>query len=628
VFCVALLSYGAVGAAAPAAIENVVITATRNEQSVDTIGSSITVLQPEDVKALQKITVADVLITTPGITLSRNGGLGGTTSVKIRGAENEHTIVLLDGVKLNDPSSPGGGYNFANLLTSDNARIEILRGPQSTLWGSQAIGGVINIVTPEPGGPLSAQLSTEYGSNNTAFAKAQTEAGNDVVGWRVAAGYLSTDGISALDEQFGGREDDSYRNTGVNARGIVHITDTVAAEARGTWLKSRNEFDGFTDSEEFSNEEQLIGYTGVLMTSLNGRLRNRLGFGYTETDRDNFDPSLVVRKTFDANGTNKRWEYQGTVNFNSRSNLTVGLESERSELSTASPSIATPEPTPLARDVDLDSAYALLQVGPLEAVSMTIGTRYDDHQTFGSKMSNSVAVAWNVATATVIRASYGEGFKAPTLYQLFSDYGNRSLEPEAAHGWDAGVEQRLLDEAVTLSAVYFNRDTSNMIDFVFCSLPSSSPACTAQPNGYYDNVRKATSTGIELGASAVLSDQLRVTANYTAMEMQNDTPGSINLHRQLPRRPSETLNASLTWSSTFGLATTVAVQKSGRSYDNAANTVVLDAYTLLDLRATYDFSQTLQIYGRVENALDEEYETSRRYGSLGRGAFAGFRASF
>ncbi len=633
VFFVSFLSYCAVGHADPAAdstLENVVITATRNEQSVDRVGSSITLLQPEDLRTLQKVSLADALITTPGVTSSRNGGLGGTTTVRIRGAEADHTVVLIDGVKLNDPSSPGGGYNFAELLTADNARTEILRGPQSTLWGSQAIGGVINIVTPEPNGPLAAHFSTEYGTHNTALTKAQAEAGNDVLGWRVTAGYLTTDGISAFDEKLGGREDDGYRNTGASARGIVHITDNIDGELRTTWIKGRNEFDGYTDSgfadtTEYGKSEEWIGYAGLRMTSFAGRLHNRLGFGYTDIDRDNYNPTLSVRNTFSAAGTNKRWEYQGTFDFNERSYVTVGLESERSESSTASPSQRNPKPVPLEGDVDLDSAYALLQLAPIETISVTLGTRYDDHDTFGSNLSNSAAVAWSVTSATVLRASYGDGFKAPTLYQLFSEYGNQALQPESAHGWDAGVEQHLLNNAVTLSATYFNRDTTNMIDFVSCS----GAKCTAQPYGYYENVQRATADGIELVASTQLGRQWHLSANYTAMNVRNDVRGSANFRRQLPRRPRESLNAEITWSAPFGLATTLAVQKNGRSFDDDFGmVVVLDSYTLVDLRAAYEISKALQLYGRVENLFDESYETTWRYGTLGRCATAGFRVVF
>ena len=139
-------------------LERVLVSANRIEQPLSRIGDSVTLIDAEQVRASQKSTVSDLLAATPGITVTRNGGLGGSTQLRIRGAESDQTVVLIDGVKLNDPSSAGGGFNFANLLTGDYMRIEVLRGPQSTLWGSQAIGGVVNIVTPIPEGPLIGRI--------------------------------------------------------------------------------------------------------------------------------------------------------------------------------------------------------------------------------------------------------------------------------------------------------------------------------------------------------------------------------------------------------------------------------------------------------------------------------------
>ena len=154
--CLLAPACAAFGADAPDELERVVVSANRIEQPLSRIGNSVTLIDAAEVRASQKATVSDLLATTPGITVSRNGGLGGSTQLRIRGAESDQTVVLIDGVKLNDPSSAGGGYNFANLLTTDYMRIEVLRGPQSTLWGSQAIGGVVNIVTTVPEGPLLA----------------------------------------------------------------------------------------------------------------------------------------------------------------------------------------------------------------------------------------------------------------------------------------------------------------------------------------------------------------------------------------------------------------------------------------------------------------------------------------
>jgi vitamin B12 transporter len=615
-------------------IQNVVVTANRIEQPLSRVGDSVTVITAKEQRRSQKTSVSDLLAMTPGVTIARNGGLGGTTTLRIRGAETDQTVVLIDGVKINDPSQASGGFNFADLIANDYSQIEVLRGPQSTLWGSQAIGGVVNIVTPVPEGPLSGSISAEGGTHETALVQARAEAGDDRFAWRVAGGYLTSDGISAFDRDLGGVEDDSYRNVGFNVRGIYHITENASAEVRSTWIDGRSEFDGFsptfqfTDKPEYGDTEELVTYAGLNLTALDGRFENRFGFAYTDTDRRNIDPSSLVPVTFDAYGRNKRWEYQGTLQITDAISGIVGLESERSELSSVSPTQQVPSPTPLKGDVQLDSAYAQLTVAPIEALSLTAGLRYDDHDTFGDHTTARASAAWSITPSTILRTSYGEGFKAPTLYQLYSQYGNLDLGAEQAEAWDAGVEQRLFSNKVTLAATYFRRDTTDMIDFVSCFDDIVPARCTAQPDGYYDNVQAAEAKGVELSFAAQLTEKLALSANYTSMESEDVARGSDNFGRSLARRPKETANALVSYEWPIGLTTAVAVQHAGRSFDNAANTRVLDGYTLVDFRASFAVTQSFEIYGRVENAFDDDYETVFRYGTLGRTFYGGVRQSF
>jgi vitamin B12 transporter len=613
-------------------LERVVVTANRDEQPLSRVGDSVTLIEPEQVRASQKLAVSDLLATTPGITVSRNGGLGTSTQLRIRGAESDQTVVLIDGVKLNDPASAGGGFDFGNLLTGDYMRIEVLRGPQSTLWGSQAIGGVINVVTTVPEGPLLTEYSAEAGERGSAEVQARAEAGGERFAWRVAGKYLTTDGISALNDDRGGREQDPYRNVGGNVRGLWRITDAVSAELRTTYSSGRTDFDGFpppnfelTDTREYGDTSELVAYTGINATSFGGKLQNRFGFAYTDTDRQNIDPDSPVRTTFDANGSNKRWEYQGTLALTDRIGGVFGVESERSELSTKSPSQFDPDPTPLEHDARLDSIYAQLTVSPLETLTLTGGLRYDDHDTFGSETTGRATLAWAATPTTIVRATYGQGFKAPTLFQLFSEFGNEDLAPERADAWDAGVEQHLLDDALVLSATYFTRNTRSMIDFNSC-FPAVDPRCATRPFGFYDNVAKTEADGVELGLIARLGERLRFNVNYTDMDTENR--GSENFGLELARRPGQTLNGELTYDWAFGLTTTIAAMHVGKSFDDAANTVVVDGYTVVDLRAAFQLRDQLELYGRLENAFDEEYETIARYGTPGRGVFVGVRQSF
>jgi vitamin B12 transporter len=613
-------------------VEDVVVTANRIEQPTSRVGDSVTVISAQEMRRSQKTAVSDVLAMTPGVTVARNGGLGGTTTLRIRGAESDQTVVLIDGVKLNDPSSASGGFNFANLIANDYARIEILRGPQSTLWGSQAIGGVVNIVTPVPEGPLSGSVTAEGGTHESAFLRAHAEAGNDRFAWRVGGGYLTSDGISAFDRDLGGVEQDSYRNVGFNARGIFHISDNASAEVRSTWSDGRVEFDGFpnfqlADTPDYSITEELVTYVGLNVSAFDGLLENRIGFAYTDTDRRNIDPSSSVPVTFDAFGRNKRWEYQGTLRLNDRVTGIFGLESERSELSSVSPTELDPNAPKVSDDVRLDSAYAQITATPLDALSVSVGARHDDHDTFGSNTTSRASVAWSVTSSTILRSSYGEGFKAPTLFQLYSMFGNPNLGAEEAEGWDAGVEQRLFDERLVLSATYFDRDTTNMIDFVSC-FGETTPECLARPDGFYDNVQKTNSEGVELALFAQLAERLSLSANYTSLDAENTARGTANFGRSLPRRPNETINAQLSYDWAFGLTTAVAVQHAGRAFDNPSNSIVLDSYTLVDFRGSYAITESLEVFGRIDNAFDQDYETVNNYGTLGRTFFGGVRQSF
>jgi vitamin B12 transporter len=625
----------ALAAESDSELDSVVVTATRSEQRLDRVGDSITVLDAATVREHQKTSIAELLASTPGVAVSRNGGFGGTTSLRIRGAEDTHTVVLIDGVKLNDPSSASGGYNFAELLGDDVSRIEVLRGPQSTLWGSQAIGGVVNIVTPLPEGPVTSTVAVEGGSRETAHVRAKVEAGNERVAWRMNGGYFRTDGISAFDENLGGAEHDSYKNTSFAGRVRVRLNDAISVDTRASYWRGRNEFDGFprpafvfTDTAEYGTTEEIVAYTGLDASSFAGRWTHRLGYAFTDTDRENFDPALSVRTTFDATGRNGRWEYQGTVKLAEGYETVFGLESERSELNTASPTEEIPNPIPLARDVRMNSAYAQIQGTPVSSLTLTAGLRRDDHDTFGEHTTARAALAWAVAPQTLVRASYGEGLKAPTLFQLFSEFGTTGLRPEEAEGWDAGVEQRLLGERLVLSATYFDRDTTNQIDFVSCT-SSPDPRCAAQPfGGFYQNVAQTQATGMELAAVAKWSEALKLSANYTRTEAENTDRGDANFGRDLQRRPRDTANADVSYRWAFGLLTSVSVQYVGKSFDDEANLFPLDAYTLVDLRASQQVTDRIEVFGRVENAFDEDYETVLRYGSIGRGFFVGARTSF
>ncbi len=610
-------------------VAELVVTATRTAQPIQKVGQSVTVLTEQAIEASQAISVAELLAQQPGVSFTRNGGPGTTTSLNIRGAETQHTVVLIDGVKLNDPSSTQGGFNSGNLLIGDIARIELLRGAQSTLWGSQAIGGVVNIVTADPTVPFTSSVEAEGGARKTGYLRAAAGGASDKITWRVAGGYYTTDGFSAYKV---GKEKDGYQNTGLSGRVRVALTENVSAEVRSVYSKGKNDFDAFNgDSAEFARTEELVVYTGLNFALLDGRWNNRLGYAYTDTDRENLNPARLTGPiTFDAAGKNKRFEYQGVFAISDIWTATFGGESEKSRMRTRSPTATTQNAPFRTGRVGVDSVYGQLQVEPIQGLTLTGGLRYEDHDTYGSHTLGQVAAAYALNEGdTVIRASFGQGFRAPGLYELYSEYGNTNLSPETFDSWDAGIEQRFFGGKARASATWFHREADNEIRFFSCASGSTTALCNpggAFRFGYYDNVQKTKAQGVELIGEIKPIDGLTVTANYTYTDAESNS--GTTKGKQLTRRPKNMGNLSVGYRWPVGLTTTVAARYVGKTFNNDTNTQVVKGYTLVDLRASYPINETLEVFGRVENAFDKDYQTILNYGTPGRGAFVGLRARF
>jgi vitamin B12 transporter len=608
----------------------IVVTANRTAQPIERVGQSITVIDSAEIERRQTQAVADILRTVPGVSITRNGGIGTSTSVFIRGAESDQTVALVDGIKLNDPSSPGGGFNFGNLLIGNIERIEVLRGPSSVLWGSQAIGGVINMITRQPTDDLSVNLRGEYGYRDTGQLVGNVAGKAGPLSASMGAGYFRTDGISAFSEARGGFEKDGYENYGANGNVNLALSDWLSVDARGWYSEGRVNIDGFPppsfafgDVNEESRTREIVGYTGVNAALFDGRFRNRLGYAYTDTRRRSIALDGPATETFAGHGRNERIEYQGIFDIADGWQLTGGLERETSRFSSSSfgavPSIGR------AR---IDSVYAQIVASPFTGLTLTGGVRHDDHNRFGGATTLGASGVYAISqTGTTLRASYAEGFKAPSLFQLQSDFGNQLLQPERSKGWDAGVTQDLVDGRLQASATYFRRTSDDLIIFISCPLPRTG-ICAGRPSGTYDNVSKARAEGVEIGLMMQPVDALRLQANYTYTDATNRSPGNANFGRQLVRRPQHSVTALIDYRWAFGLETGVTLTHVGANFDNANNSRKVEGYVLADLRASLPLTERVEIYGRVENLFDERYETVFRYGSPGRAGYVGVRLTY
>ena len=514
----------------------------------------------------------------------------------------------------------------------------MLRGPQSTLYGSEAIGGVVNYITADATRPLQGDVQAEGGSYGTAYVRGGIGGKDGPATFRLSAYYNSTDSVSAFDRAFGGREDDGFHTAGASGRFTYAFTPDVQFDERAYYTWSRNEFDGedgtlvspvtgfnlFGDDAEFGRTQQVVDYTGLNISTLGGRLKNRIAYEYNELDRRNEDQTTGLNKaTFNGLGRVQTFDYEGTFAIAPQYTLVFGAQDERSQFSTDSPAFdPTPPPPPTKANVSIASGYGQITGQVLPNLNLTGGVRYDAHSTFGDHVTGQASAAYVVVPGTILRASFGQGFKAPSLYQLYSPYGSLSLRPEEANGWDAGVEQHLFGDRLVVQATYFGRDTRNLIEFAVTD---------AQPNGGYQNVAKTQAEGAELQLDWRATRALDITANYTFDDDEDRSPGSPTHGQQLIRQPKNTANLAATYVWPMKLSTSVALRFAGKSFDTSQDTeetVVLGDYTLVDVRASYPLREHLELYGRVENLADKRYETTYQYGTLGRAGYAGVRLSF
>ncbi|AYJ85992.1 TonB-dependent receptor [Sphingomonas paeninsulae] len=603
---------------------NIVVTATGAAEEADQSGQAITVLDKATIDARQYQAVSDLLSTTPGVTVTRNGGIGQPTAVRIRGAEDTQTLVLIDGVRVNDPTSPGGAFDFGNLLTGNIDHIEVLRGPNSVPWGSQALGGVVNIVTAPIPDALGGSLRAEYGYKNSKQVVGQLGGKSGIFSASLGGGYFDDDGISAFK---GGTERDGYRQYAANGRVGVAFSDTINLDLRANYADSRVDYDGyqstfpysFTDTADYAKTQQIFGYAGLNVALFDGALKNRLAFTINDTHRDNFEPAFGSAPSFVARGRVERYEYQGDATITDAVRAVFGLEHENSRFFDGFSTERT----------NLESGYLQAILKPIESLTVTGGVRVDDHKTYGTKVTFSANAAWRVGSGTVIRASYGEGFKAPTLYQVYGAYGKPAfdgtqalapLQPETAKSYDIGVEQSVIDGTLKVGATAFRRDTRNQIDFVFCA---STSLCSQRPSGYYDNTARTRSQGVEVFVEARPTSHLTFTANYSLIDAKNRLTGETLL-----RRPKHNINASIDWNAWDRVNLGASVQTVSDSNDSDFQTFMpttLDGYTIATIRASVPIGDRFEVFGRIENLFDAKYEVVSGYGTFGRNAHVGVR---
>ena len=596
---------------AQAADDDIVVTASGFEQPRSETGQAIEIVGRARLEQLQSATIAQVLQTVPGVSVATRGGLGGQTSAFIRGGSSAQTLVLIDGVRINDLTSPNGAFDFGALMTGNIGRVEILRGPNSVIWGSQAIGGVVNIQSIAPVDGFEGRLGAEFGGYDTKRLNANIAGTKGVFEGSVGGAFVKSAGISAL---AGGTERDGYANATGNARLKVNISDSFTLDFRSYYNRAKVEYDSEfgvgANGLPVSRNRQFVGYVGAQFDMLDGRFHNRIAYTRTDLRRIGTDPIVFSFNNFNVRGAIDRMEYHTAFDLNEALTLVAGLEYERTFASTSFEG-AAPD---IARN-DVVSGFGQIIVRPVNGLTLTAGVRHDAYSDYGGQttLGGNLAFTPNEGR-TMFRATYAEGFRAPTLTEGQPPYGNLQLKPETARNFDLGVEQQFLEGKAQLFATYFNRRSNNLIAFSPVSFQS-------------ENIDKVTAKGLEIGLDLNPSSQLDIGASYTLVDAINRTAGDTFGNRQA-LRPQNSFSLTADWQAVFGLSLGSSLLVIGDSFDDAANNVRLNGYAIWGLRASMPLTDALEVYARVENMLDAQYTVVSGYNSFGRHATIGVRAKF
>lgn len=608
-----------------------VVTATRFAVPIETVGSAISVITAEQIKQRQTRFVSDLLRDIPGVSVSRSGTIGASTQVRIRGAEANQTLVIIDGVKMNDPAI-NGEFDFSTLLSADVERIEVLRGPQAVLYGSNSIGGVINVITRRGKGPTTVRAEVEGGSFSTLNGNVSVSGGGERFDGSLGISGLRTDGINISRD---GNEDDDYRNWTANGRASFRPTDNLELQGSLRYLDTRLQFDDFgsasdpdtgfiipNDADRESRTEQWSGRVQAKLSSFDGQWENIIGYSGLRSDNDSYADGT---RDFKFNADKNIYDFQSNAYLeapgfaDSTHDLTLLIEHQDES---GDNSFADSLPT--IRNTGYAASW---RGGFSERLFLTAGGRYDDNSRFQNEFSPKFSAAYlHLESDTRVHASWGKGVQNPSLTELFGFFGNfvgnPDLSPETSTGWDLGVEQQLWQRRVTVGATWFD---NRIEDFI--SSEYDAAAAASRPINLPGESRVK---GLELSFSATLMDGLSLDTAYTWTDGE-DPDGET-----LVRRPKHVASAALNYRFLAERANlNLEVQYNGEQDDLvfqagtfASDRVTLDAYTLVNVAASYRVTDRIELTGRIDNLLDKDYEEVYGYRSPGIAGYVGVRGQF
>lgn len=613
----------------------VVITAERNETDIQRVGSAITIVSGEDIARRNPTSLVDVLREVPGVDITETGGPGATTSVRLRGANTGQTLVLIDGIRVNDPSGVGGEFDFSNLVPAAVERIEVLRGPQSALYGSDAIGGVINIITKRGRETPEAALQIEGGRYGTVNGSGAVSGAVGPWSYALSGGAQRSDGFSrfgsripALEAQFGPLERDGFDRFGGYGRFGYDAKQGFRLDfgALTTTLNSAYDaaFGSVPDTPSSLRQRLHQVYGKADLDSFDGVLTQSLTAYANRTDRAyndiSFDGAAAPRTTFFTTsrfvGDRLGIEYQARLKLAQFGSLIAGAKTEREESSGSTQDFLPVQGRIIASPPGgqtTNAVFGLWQIPVDDRLNISVGGRLDDVTGIGTFATWRTTAAYFISeTGTKFRASAGTGAKAPSLFQrLDPTFGNTRLSPETSFSFDGGVDQSLLDGRINLSVTGFSNEFQNLIDFDFAT-------------NRYINIASARTNGVEFGLDAEIIDRyLRLKVAYTYLSAI-DTVTKLTL----ARRPGDVARFSVVIKPTEELTIEPSVLVVSQRFNSPGESDRLAPYVRLDLRADYQLDKHWNIYVRGDNITNRRYEEALSYGVTGAAFYAGLKGKW
>jgi vitamin B12 transporter len=618
-------------------IETIVVTASRTSVPLDQVGSSMDILSSADLHDRQSVYLSDILREIPGLAVNRQGVHGSSTQIRVRGSEGNHVMVLIDGVEANDLSQ-GGEFNFAHLVTQDIERVEIVRGPQSALWGSDALGGVINIISRPASRPFAVDASYEGGSFGTNSSGFSLSSKSDRYQIRLGTQYIESEGENISRQ---GSEKDGYRNLTHNLLAGVDLTDQLYLDFVYRKVEATNEYDGIDffvtglpqDQDLETEAEHAYGRVSARLSLLDDRWEHMISYGTTDTDNANLDTGKV---TSSARGERTRLNYQSSFYAYTDAVdhvITLAFDQEKEDFHQRGVSYGSGfDPN---KDLATKTRSWILEYrGDLwQKLQVSASARKDNNNEFDDSSSYRLTASYALDNdRTRVHAAWGTGSKNPTFTERFGFFdsfiGNPDLQPEESVGWELGLEKKFPDQHITVDLTYFDEALEDEINgFVFDPLTAG----FTSRNIDGESQRR----GFELSFDYSIDHGLDLSAAYTYLDADEPDPGTGEKLREV-RRPEHTASLNLNYRLLDNKANiNFGVNYNGDQIDNffppypgAPQRVTLESFTLVNVSARYLFSERLTLFARIENLLDEAYEEVYGFSAPGIGAYAGLKYNY